>query len=90
MKLTPSLLALGLLGWTLATSAQTSTPEVVVPVGGTVTIPAPGFQKSQVLLPDKADFEIQPDGIRVRGKEVGQTKVVVWDQQGPQGRRGLP
>lgn len=72
--------AMGLvLGILAVASAQT--PEIVVEVGGMVTIPAPGFQKAAVIDIDKADFEIRPDGIRVRGKEVGQTRVLVWDQE---------
>ncbi len=62
--------------------AQTPSPEIVVQVGGTAMIPAPGFQKSVVIDADKADFEVLPDGVRVRGKALGQTKVVVWDRDG--------
>lgn len=62
--------------------AQSPSPEIVVQVGGASVIPAPGFQKSVVIDADKADFEILPDGIRVRGKALGQTKVVVWDRDG--------
>ncbi|MCC7490867.1 MAG: pilus assembly protein N-terminal domain-containing protein [Fimbriimonadaceae bacterium] len=67
-------------GSALPSSAQTAAREVVVEVGGQVLLAAPGFQRSQVIDADKASFEILPDGVRVSGKQVGRTTVVVWDR----------
>lgn len=83
MKLTRFWLAAAILAAAaMPSAAQTPSPEIVVQVGGTAMIPAPGFQKSVVIDADKADFEVLPDGVRVRGKALGQTKVVVWDRDG--------
>lgn len=76
-KALAGLMALLMLAW----PALAAPAEVVVEVGGTATIPAPGFQKSQVLNGDKVGFEILPDGVRITGKEIGQTQVFVWDAQ---------
>jgi len=78
-KLIAGLMALALALPALA--APDMPAEVVVEVGGTATIPAPGFQKSQVLDGDKVGFEILPDGVRITGKEIGRTSVFVWDAQ---------
>ncbi len=79
-KFLSGLMVLVTIAWP-ASAAPEALAEVTVAVGDTVTIPAPGFQKSQVLDGDKVGFEILPDGVRVTGKEIGRTQVFVWDTQ---------
>lgn len=81
-------LLLGLLGllFTAVSPAFAADGEIVVAVGQTVSIPAAGFPRHEVIAADKIDVVVRADQLAVTGKETGQATLILWDEQGRHSR----
>ncbi|MBI2301411.1 MAG: pilus assembly protein N-terminal domain-containing protein [Armatimonadetes bacterium] len=61
---------------------QGGAPVLVVGVGETTVLDVQGFPKHEVISGDKIEVQVAQDRLILRGREVGQAQLIVWDAAG--------